>query len=239
MTESARALVVYEDKNRSKRLRTTIGGVGCEVDVAPFDPAVMAHAAKGYGIVLFSVRRPAWRLFETLRTWHDDAPETTLVVVGGRTSEANRLAALEAGVNAYLTEPVTADELTAHVRSAMRRFRTQVVHGCRLFLGHSVVDFEEHLVLNGDKQLHLTNTQYGILDCLGAHLNQTVSCKDLVKVVWGSDPRKGGHSLRSFIRQLRQKLEPDPANPQYLITDPTNGYRLQTPGTYIPSTGAR
>lgn len=62
MTESARALVVYEDKNRAKRLRTTIGCVGCEVDVAPFDPAAITHAAKGYGIVLFRIRRPAWRL---------------------------------------------------------------------------------------------------------------------------------------------------------------------------------
>lgn len=235
MTKSVRALLLYEDKNRCKRLRTTIFAAGAEVEEAPFDPQAAARVVKGYGIVLFSIRRPAWRFFEILRAWHDDTPETTLVVVSGRTSQADRLAALEAGVNAYLTEPVTVTELTAHVRGALRRFRARVVPLYQLSFGHTIIDLKEHLVRTGERQDHLTRTQCGILDYLAAHPNQTVPCKDLVKVLWGSDPRKGPHSLRCFIRQLRQKLEPDPANPQYLVNDPTNGYRLQIPGTYLPS----
>jgi two-component system, OmpR family, KDP operon response regulator KdpE len=239
MTKSVRALLLYEDNNRCKRLRTTIFGAGAEVEEEPFDPQTTARMAKGYGIVLFSIRRPEWRFFEILRTWHDHTPETTLVVVSCRTSQSDRLAALEAGASAYLTEPVTAAELAAHVREALRRFQARVVPVYQLSFGHTIVDLKEHLVRTGEKQIHLTRTQCRILEYLAAHPNQTVPCKDLVKVLWGSDPRKGSHSLRCFIRQLRQKLEPDPANPQYLVNDPTNGYRLQIPGTYVPSTRPR
>jgi two-component system KDP operon response regulator KdpE len=238
MTKSVRVLLLYEDKSRCNRLRTTIFAAGGDVEEAPFDPQAAACVAKGYGIVLFSIRRPAWRFFEILRTWLEETPETTLVVVSGRTSQAARLAALEAGVNAYLTEPVAAAELAAHVRRASHRFQA-VVPLYQLSFGHITIDLKEHLIRTDEKQVHLTRTQCGILDYLAAHPNQTVPCKDLVKVLWGSDPRKGSHSLRCFIRQLRQKLEPDPANPQYLVNDPTNGYRLQIPGTYLPSTRPR
>jgi two-component system KDP operon response regulator KdpE len=230
----ARALLLYEDKNRCRHLRAIATCAGCEVDEARFNPEVIALAPNGYGIVLLSVRRPTWRLFEILRTWYGEEPETTLVLISGRTSRANRVAALEAGVSAYLTEPVTVAELAVYLRSALRRLRVQPVTPSQLSFGHRVVYLREHLVRTGEEQVHLTQTECGILEYLVAHPNQTVPCNDLVKSLWGSDPRKGSHSLRCFIRQLRQKLEPDPANPQYLVTDPTNGYRLQIP----PASGA-
>lgn len=115
---------------------------------------------------------------------------------------------------------LTAAGLVVHVREALRRFRARAVPLHQLSFGHTSIDLKEHLIRTGEKQVHLTRTQCGILDYLAAHPNQTLRCKDLVKVLWGSDPRKGSHSLRCFIRQLRQKLEPDPANPQYLVSDP-------------------
>jgi two-component system KDP operon response regulator KdpE len=229
MTKLARALLLYEDKDRCQRLRAIAAGAGCEVDDARFNSEVTAGAAKGYDIILFSVRRPTWRLFEVLRTWYDDTPETAMVLISDRTSRANRVAALEAGVSAYMTEPVTVAELAAYLRSALRRSRVQPVTLSQLSFGRSVVYLEEHFARTGEGQVHLTPTECGILEYLAVHPNETVPCNDLVKVLWGSDPRKGSHSLRRFIRQLRQKLEPDPAIPQYLVTDPTNGYRLQIP----------
>ena len=80
-----------------------------------------------------------------------------------------------------------------------------------------------------DHDVRLTPTECGILEYLASHANQTVPCDELVKMLWGADPQKGVHSLRLFIRKLRQKLEPDPTHPQYLVTDPTIGYRLQVP----------
>ena len=234
-----RTLLLYEDEDRCPLLRTTLAGEGCDVDEAPFDRQAPASPAAGYGIVLFSVHRPNSRLLEVLRAWHDAAPNTSLVVVSDRTAPANRVAMLEAGINAYLTEPVRVAELAAHVRSALRRFRTQDAPLNSLYYGTSVIDLNSHLIRTGHRLIHLTQTECRILEHLAEHPNQTVFCGDLVKALWGADPRKGSHSLRSFIRQLRRKLEPDPANPRYLVTDATKGYRLENPALEGPPALAR
>ena len=174
MTKSARALLLYEDKDRCKRLRAIATSAGCEVDDARFNPEVTARAPRGYGIILFSGRRPTWRLFEILRTWYGDAPETALVLISGPTSRANRVAALEAGVSAYMTEPVTVAELAAYLRSALRRSRVQPVTRSSLKFGQRVVYLREHLVRTGEYQVHLTQTESGILEYLAAHPNETV-----------------------------------------------------------------
>ena len=79
------------------------------------------------------------------------------------------------------------------------------------------------------REIRLTPTECGILEHLASHVNQTVPCSDLVKMLWGPDPQKGVHSIRRFISKLRQKLEPDPAHPRYLVTEPAIGYRLRVP----------
>jgi two-component system KDP operon response regulator KdpE len=149
--------------------------------------------------------------------------------VGSRTAQANRLAVLEAGVNAYLTNPVIVPELTARVRAALHRFRSQDARQRQLSLGTSIIDLEARMIRAGKEYTRLTPTECGILEYLASHVNQTVSFNELVKILWGPDPQKGVHSLRLFIRKLRQKLEPDPTHPRYLVTEPMVGYRLQLP----------
>jgi two-component system KDP operon response regulator KdpE len=227
--KSPRALLLYEEGNTCELLRTVILGEGCEVEEAPFDTQTAATPIEGYCLVLFDIQRPTRRLLDVLRAWHDDVPGTALVVIGSRTAQANRIAMLETGVNAYLKKPVIVPELAARVRAALRRFRSHDVRLRQLPFGTGTIDLEARIIRAPEGNVRLTPTECGILEHLALHMNQTVPCSELVKILWGADPQKGVHSLRLFIRKLRQKLEPDPTHPRYLVTEPTIGYRLQSP----------
>jgi two-component system, OmpR family, KDP operon response regulator KdpE len=229
MTKSARALVFHEYANRNARLRTAICGQGCEVDEALFDPEAAAKPVEGYCFVLFNVQRPTQRLLQIIRDWRQDAPNTALVVAGNGTTQATHVALLEAGADAFLplSESVSLDELAARAHAAVRRCRVQDPPLNQLSFGSSVIDLKARSIRSCQGQFHLTKTESGLLEHFAAHPNRTVPCMELVRSVWGSDPHKGPHSLRFLIKSLRRKLEPDPAHPRYLITEPTNGYRLQ------------
>jgi len=177
------------------------------------------------------VQRPDGRLLDITRAWRDVLVDSTIVVVGGRATQSSRIAVLEAGVNAYLSGPDLVPELRARVRATLRRFRTQDTRLRRLPFAGGVIDLDARTVQMGGRDIHLTPTECGILEHLCLHANQTVPSEDLVRVLWGADPQKGVHSLRLFIRKLRQKLEPDPTNPRYIVTQPSMGYRLEISST--------
>jgi two-component system KDP operon response regulator KdpE len=223
-----KALLLYEEENNCDLLRPLLCGEGCEVQEAPL--AIQTSAPiEGYCLAVFDIQRPTELLLEVARSWRDAAADTTLFVIGPRTAQANRIAVLESGVDAYLVKPLVIPELRARVRAALRRFRSQNARPRRLSIGEGTIDLEARLITTTGRETRLTPTECGILEHLAAHLNQTVPRNELVRILWGSDPQKGAHSLRLFIRRLRQKLEPDPARPQYLVTDPAIGYRLQIP----------
>jgi two-component system KDP operon response regulator KdpE len=225
--KSPRALLLYEDENDCELLRGLMLGEGCEVEQAPFETQTAAAPTAGYCLVLFDVRRPTMHLLDVIHAWLDEQPGTPLVVIGGRTAQVDRIALLEAGVNAYLTKPVIVPELAARVRAALRRFRSRDLPRRQLSLGTDTLDLEARAIRGPGHNVRLTPTECAILEHLASHANQTVPGTDLVKMLWGADPQKGVHSIRLFIRKLRQKLEADPANPKYLVTEPKGGYRLQ------------
>jgi two-component system, OmpR family, KDP operon response regulator KdpE len=136
---------------------------------------------------------------------------------------------LETGVLSYLTKPAIVAELRARIRAALRRTRLQGTGSRRLSFGAGTIDLDTRVVRGAHHDVRLTPTEYGILEYLASHANHTVPCDELVKMLWGADPQRGVHSLRLFIRKLRQKLEPDPTHPQFLVTEPTVGYRLKVP----------
>jgi two-component system KDP operon response regulator KdpE len=227
--KSPKALLLYEEENDCALLRSVVLGEGCEVEEAPFETQSAAIPIAGYCLAIFDVHRPTKRLLDIIRAWLDDQPGTTLVVIGGRTAQADRIAMLEAGVNAYLTKPVIVPELAARIRAALRRVRSREVPVRQLALGMGTIDLEARAIRSPGHNVRLTPTECAILEQLALHVNQTVPGNELVKMLWGPDPQKGVHSLRLFIRRLRQKIEADPAHPQYLVTEPKGGYRLQLP----------
>lgn len=233
--KTPRALLLYEENNNSGQLKAVLTGEGCQVEEAPLDFQT-ATPAEEYCVVLFDIHRLTARRLEVIRAWRDSASETMLIVTGSRATQANRIAVLETGVEAYLTKPVAVPELRARIRAALRRFRSHDA-SLRCFpLGSGTIDLGARMIRGANRDTRLTPTECGILEHLASHMNQTVPSTDLVKTLWGSDPQKGVHSLRLFIRKLRNKLEPDPAHPRYLVTEPTIGYRLQVAPELVSKT---
>jgi two-component system KDP operon response regulator KdpE len=184
------------------------------------DARFEAAPADSYAFVLFAIRRPTAPLADLVRRWHETAPGTTLLAVGGRTLELNRIAMLEAGADAYVREPAEFPELRARVQAAVRRCRSQVRPAQRFSCGGATIDLGARSIRAASHNVHLTPTECEILKHLILRVNETVPSNELVKGLWGTDPQKSVHSLRLFIRKLRSKLEPDPAHPQYLVTEP-------------------
>jgi two-component system, OmpR family, KDP operon response regulator KdpE len=224
--KTPRALLLYEEPQDATVIRAILTGEGCHLDEAPLN-GESPVTPEGYCIVVFDIQRLSARLLEVIRGWRDRVPDTMVLVAGARTANANRIAVLETGVEAYLTKPVAVAELRARARAALRRFRSLDSRSRQFPLGSWIVDLEARMIRANDRDTRLTRTECGILEHLASHMNQTVPSTDLVKTLWGADPQKGVHSLRLFIRKLRNKLEPDPAHPRYLVTEPTIGYRLQ------------
>jgi two-component system KDP operon response regulator KdpE len=111
----------------------------------------------------------------------------------------------------------------------LRRARSQGHRSRMVWFGAGTIDLDARVVRAANHDVSLTPTEFGILEHLVSHANHTVPSDELVKMLWGADPQRGVHSLRLFIRKLRQKLEPDPTRPQFLVTEPTVGYRLKVP----------
>jgi len=226
--KSLRALLLYGEDTNCELYRTLLLSERCELDEATLETYTVA-APERYCVVLLDTQRITAQLLDVIRVWQGASPDTTLIVAGSRAGQANRLAVLETGVHAYLTKPVVVPELRARIRAALRRARSQDGRLRRLALGAGTIDLDARVVRARNQEIRLTPTECGILEHLVSHANQTVPSDELVRILWGADPQKGVHSLRLFIRRLRQKLEPDPTNPRFLITEPTVGYQLKIP----------
>lgn len=150
-----------------------------------------------------------------------------IIVLSARTNEAEKIKALDAGADDYLTKPFGVGELLARVRSALRRHRQLgpnppgTVH-----FGDVKVDLNARLVTKANQVVHLTPTEYRLLAVLVTNVGRVVTNPQLLREVWGPAHAENGHYLRIYMGHLRQKLEDDPAQPRYLLTETAVGYRL-------------
>jgi two-component system KDP operon response regulator KdpE len=151
-----------------------------------------------------------------------------IVVLSARTMEAEKIKALDVGADDYVTKPFSAPELLARVRAALRRTARGGDTLPVLQLGDVNVDLTQRSAHGPDGPLHLTPLEYRVLDCLARNSGMIVTQKDLITQVWGPERATDTRGLRSYIKLLRQKLEPDPGRPRYLLTEAGVGYRLNT-----------
>jgi two-component system KDP operon response regulator KdpE len=234
VTKSPSALLLYEDESNCEAIREVLIQEGFEMEEVPLDMPI-SPGARNYDLVLLDIQRLDKRVLKISPSWRDLVADTTIIAIGRRTAQINRVAVLEAGVNAYLAKPLPVPELRARARSVLRRLRSKERPVRRLPFAGGAIDLEARTVRTAGKNSHLTPIECSILEHLYANLNHTVTTDDLVKFIWGQDPHKGSHSLRGFIYHLRKKLEDDPAHPRYLITEPATGYRLEIAGDSLSS----
>ncbi|HEX8955287.1 MAG TPA: two-component system response regulator KdpE [Burkholderiaceae bacterium] len=158
-----------------------------------------------------------------LRKWS----QVPVIVLSARGDESDKIRALDAGADDYLTKPFGVGELLARVRVALRR-RLQAggqPDHCLEF-GDVRIDMQARLVTKGGEPVHMTPTEYRLLAVLAANAGRVVTNPQLLREVWGPSNSENGHYLRIFMGRLRQKLEEDPARPRYLFTETAVGYRL-------------
>jgi len=163
-------------------------------------------------------------LIRELRSWS----QVAIIVLSARVGEGDKITALDAGADDYLTKPFGTGELLARVRAAQRR-RHQAggAPAAQVVFGNVAVDLHKRLVLRDGQPVRLTPTEYRLLAVLAANLGRVVTATQLLREVWGPAQRENGHYVRIYMGHLRQKLEHDPAQPRHLVTETGVGYRLQ------------
>ena len=223
----ARILVVDDESQILRALQTSLQGAGYEVEVAATAEEALTSAAThppdGVILDLMLPDGSGTDVCRELRRW-TNVPILVLSAVG---DEQEKVAALDAGADDYVTKPFGIDELLARLRAALRR--VDAVTGPMVELGDLVVDLERRLVtLRGDP-VSLTPTEFELLRLFVRNEGKLLTHPTILREVWG--PRYGAesHYLHVYVSQLRRKIEPDPARPRFLLTEPGAGYRLVRP----------
>jgi two-component system, OmpR family, KDP operon response regulator KdpE len=161
-------------------------------------------------------------LIRRVRTWS----AVPIIVLSARTAETQKIAALDAGADDYVTKPFGAAELLARVRAALRRNATGALPSSKIQLGNLVIDLAQREVHGAGLPVHLTPLEFRVLENLARHPGTIVKQENLIREVWGPAQVGDARSLRVCIRNLRAKIEPNPGRPKYLVTEAGVGYRL-------------
>jgi two-component system, OmpR family, KDP operon response regulator KdpE len=231
MPEGNPTILVVDDEPQILRyLRVALGSHGFQVlEAINAQECETLAASHRPGVILLDLGLPdldGILLTRKLREWCD-AP---IIVISARGQETDKIQALDAGADDYLTKPFGTGELLARIRVALRhRADSPVAAASPLFqLGNWVVDQALREVRVDSQLVHLTPNEYRLLTTLVKHAGKVLTHRQLLKEVWGDQQGSQPHYLRVYMAQLRHKLEADPARPRYLITEPGVGYRLRT-----------
>jgi two-component system KDP operon response regulator KdpE len=225
----ARILVVDDERQILRALQTSLRGAGYEVDTAETaETALAAAAMRPPEAVILDLILPdgtGTDVVRELRTW-STAPVIVLSAVG---DEREKVAALDAGADDYVTKPVGIDELIARLRAVLRRMVPSGEPVLRI--GELEIDLEKHELRANGKRVHLTPHQFELLRLFALNEGKLLTHRAILQEVWGPGYGTESNLLHVHVSQLRRKIEPDPARPRYLLTEPGAGYRLADPAT--------
>ena len=223
----ARILVVDDERQILRALQTSLRGAGYEVETAETaETALAAAAMRPPDALIVDLVLPdgtGTDVVRELRTW-SSAPVIVLSAVG---DEREKVAALDAGADDYVTKPVGIDELIARLRAALRRATPSAEPV--LTIGELELDLEKRELRVGGKPVHLTPHQFDLLRVLASNEGKLLTHRAILQEVWGPGYGSESNLLHVHVSQLRRKIEPDPARPRYLLTEPGAGYRLVDP----------
>lgn len=222
------ALIVEDEPQIRRFVRMALEGEGWTVHQSEnLKRGVIDAGTRTPDLIILDLGLPDGDGVDLIRTVRGWSP-VPIIVLSARVDEGDKITALDAGADDYLTKPFGTGELLARVRAALRRqHKAAGEPSSTVSFGSVVVDLQKRLVTRAGEPVRLTPTEYRLLSVLVAHLGKVVTAPQLLREVWGPANRENGHYVRIYMGHLRQKLEDDPAQPRHLLTETAVGYRLQ------------
>jgi two-component system KDP operon response regulator KdpE len=234
---SAGRILVVDDEPQIRRvMRTTLCAGGYEVaDARSGEEALERLRSENFDLVLLDMNMPGAGGLETCRMIRNgrSGVDVAIIMLTVRAAERDKVEALDAGADDYVTKPFSTPELLARIRAALRRRAAMGEAGAGLFdFGDVQIDLRSRQASARGRVARLTPKEFDLLLFMIHHHNRALTHRELLQAVWGPDYGDQVEYLRVFINQLRKKIEPQPARPRYLLTEPWVGYRLHVPETH-------
>ena len=220
-----RVLVMDDERSIRRFLKASLGSQFVILEATNGEEALTAAATEHPDIIILDLGLPDMDVVEVtrrLREW----TQIPIIIVSVREQERDKIAALDAGADDYLTKPFGVGELMARLRVALRR-SAQIDMEPVFTTGELVIDLNQREVRLNDQILALTPTEYDLLRTLAKHAGKVFTHDQLLRSVWGTAYESETHMLQVNISNLRRKIEPDPSRPIYIVTEPGVGYRLK------------
>jgi two-component system KDP operon response regulator KdpE len=218
-------LAVDDEPQILRALRTSLTARGHEVLTAPNgETALDSLSAAQFDLVILDLGLPGIdgvEVIRRLRSW----TEVPVIVLSVRDAQADKVSALDAGADDYVTKPFSLDELQARMRAVMRRKGASEDERPLVLVGDLEIDLAKHMVTRGGQPIHLTPTEFALLELFVSNPGKLLTHRWLLQKVWGDAYRNESHYVRVFVAGLRKKLEPDPTSPALILTEPGVGYR--------------
>lgn len=227
MSSLPHVLVIDDEQQILRALRTILGQQNYKVTTAGTAEDGLAFATTTQpDIIILDLGLPDMSGVDVcrhIREWSD----IPIIILSAHDGEAEKVAALDAGADDYLTKPFGADELLARIRVGLRHHSKMIgAKNSIIAIGSLNIDFANHLVTRGGELIKLTATEYKLLAYMAGNTGRVLTHQSILNHVWGHSDNSQMEYLRVYIRQLRQKIEEDPHNPQLIITESGVGYRF-------------
>jgi len=231
--EKIRTLLVDDEASFRRALRTSLSAIGYAVDESRSgEEALEILHRRCFDLILLDINMPGIGGLRTCREIRARMLDIGVVMVSVRDGETDLVQALDAGADDYITKPVRFRELVARIGAVLRRIRPENSGEPEVLrVGELELDMRRHVLRRGGEPVHLTPTEFHLLALLMENQGFPVTHVKLLRSIWGPEYGSELDYLRSFVKALRKKIEPNPSEPQYIITEPWVGYRLCNPLT--------
>jgi len=240
MKQSVIRILLVDDEPAIRRaLRPPLIELGFQVaEASRGEEALQLLRTAVYDVVLLDVNMPGIGGIETLKRIRAVAPRLPILMLTVRDAEEEKVEALELGADDYVTKPFSVRELIARIRTAVRRVQAPArAEDAPIEIGEIRLEPVRRVVTKRGQAVHLTRKEFDILHCLMSRAGRVITYAKLLTAVWGADCREEVEYLRTFVRQLRKKIEDDPSHPVYLLTDVYVGYRFADAQMFLEETG--
>ena len=227
MTEHRRILVVDDEPQITRVLRTSLSSQGYDIRVAN-DGETALEIMKDWtpDLVITDLSMPNMDGLELCRRLRPST-QVPIIVLSVRGEERAKVQALDAGADDYVTKPFGIEELLARVRASLRRIPAENGQATAIEAGDFRIDLAAHKVTVKRQEVHLTPKEFDLLVYLARHAGKVVTHRALLGAIWGGQSTEQVEYLRVFVGQLRKKLEPEASSPRYIVTEPWVGYRFE------------